>query len=58
MLRRGGIRALVVFEDAHWGDATTIELLGVAARDIDRYPILALITARPEFHPPWKRMPM
>jgi class 3 adenylate cyclase/predicted ATPase len=45
---------LVVFEDAHWGDATTIELLGVAARDIDRYPILALITARPEFHPPWE----
>jgi class 3 adenylate cyclase/tetratricopeptide (TPR) repeat protein len=45
---------LVLFEDTHWADPTTVELLGIATRDIDRYPILALITARPEFNPPWE----
>lgn len=44
---------LMIFEDAHWADPTTLELL---ARIVERLPgqrILLLITARPEFTPPW-----
>ena len=44
---------LMVFEDAHWIDPTTLELL---TRAIDQAPgsrLLVIITARPEFIPPW-----
>ena len=44
---------LMVLEDAHWADPTTLELFGLAidrARDL---PALVLITFRPGFAPPW-----
>lgn len=44
---------LVVCEDLHWSDPSTLELLG---RLIERAPglrMLAVMTARPEFKPPW-----
>src|SRR5581483_6879137 len=44
---------LMVFEDIHWIDPTSLELL---AQTIERLPssrILLLMTARPEFTPPW-----
>jgi len=43
----------VLFKDVHWADPTTLELL---ARTVDRVAsmrALLLITARPEFKPPW-----
>lgn len=40
---------LIVFEDVHWIDPTTLELL---AR-VERLPVLLLATYRPEFHPSW-----
>jgi class 3 adenylate cyclase/predicted ATPase len=44
---------LMVFEDIHWSDPTTRESLDLL---IDRVPVLrvlAIITFRPEFTPPW-----
>lgn len=44
---------LIVFEDAHWSDATTLELLDMMlGRAVER-PVLILITFRPEFEAPW-----
>ncbi len=44
---------LLVFEDAHWADPTSIELLDLMVERIRRLPILTLITFRPEFEPSW-----
>jgi predicted ATPase/class 3 adenylate cyclase len=48
---------LLAYEDAHWIDPTTQELLGLAIERIQRLPVLALITFRPEFAPPWSGLP-
>jgi class 3 adenylate cyclase/tetratricopeptide (TPR) repeat protein len=48
---------LMLFEDAHWADATSLELLNLAIERIRRLPILLLITFRPEFESPWKGLP-
>jgi class 3 adenylate cyclase/tetratricopeptide (TPR) repeat protein len=44
---------LVVFEDLHWIDPTTLELLGLVIEHISHVPLLLVLTARPEFSPPW-----
>ena len=44
---------LVVFEDAQWADATSLTVMERAVRDPDRGRALILVTARPEFRPPW-----
>lgn len=44
---------LIVFEDAHWSDPTTLELLDLALRRVMQRPVLMLITFRPEFAVPW-----
>jgi class 3 adenylate cyclase/DNA polymerase III delta prime subunit len=44
---------LAVYEDAHWIDASTLELLDLVVERIERLPVLVLITFRPEFQPPW-----
>jgi predicted ATPase len=44
---------LAVYEDAHWMDPTTVELLGMLIDRVPRLPVLVLITYRPEFAPPW-----
>jgi predicted ATPase/class 3 adenylate cyclase len=44
---------VVAVEDAHWADPTTLDLLrGIAERGA-LAPLFVLITARPEFRPPW-----
>ena len=48
---------LIVFEDAHWADATSLEVLDLAIERVQRLPILFLITYRPEFEAPWKGLP-
>ena len=48
---------LMIFEDVHWIDPSSRELLD---RVIDRaagLPMLLLITLRPEFQPPWSGRP-
>jgi Predicted ATPase len=46
---------LAVYEDAHWIDPSTFELLGLVIQRVQRLPVLVLITFRPEFVPPWTR---
>ncbi|HMM90595.1 adenylate/guanylate cyclase domain-containing protein [Bradyrhizobium sp.] len=44
---------LIIFEDVHWADPTSLELLTVTLERLPRLRVLLLITARPEFTPPW-----
>ena len=44
---------LMVFEDAHWIDPTSHELLDLAVDRVRHLPVLLAITFRPEFQPPW-----
>jgi class 3 adenylate cyclase len=44
---------LVVFEDVHWIDPTSRELLDLTVDRVRRLPVLLAITFRPEFQPPW-----
>jgi predicted ATPase/class 3 adenylate cyclase len=44
---------LIVFEDLHWIDPTSLELLTLAIDQIQRQRIMLVATARPEFTPPW-----
>jgi class 3 adenylate cyclase len=44
---------LMVFEDAHWIDPTSRELLDLTVDRVRRLPVLLAITFRPEFHAPW-----
>jgi class 3 adenylate cyclase len=44
---------LMVLEDAHWIDPTSVELFGLIIHRIQRLPVLLLITFRPEFSSPW-----
>jgi predicted ATPase len=48
---------LMVFEDAHWSDPTSLEAFGRAVDRIASLPVLLLITFRPEFEPPWIGQP-
>ena len=48
---------LMVFEDAHWIDPTSRELLDLTVERVQRLPVLLLVTFRPEFQPPWVGQP-
>jgi len=48
---------LMLFEDLHWIDPTSLELLSLAIEQISGQRILLLATARPEFTPPWPSHP-
>ena len=44
---------LMIFEDAHWIDPTSLEALGRAVDRIRTLGVLVIVTHRPEFEPPW-----
>ncbi|MGO9327256.1 MAG: AAA family ATPase, partial [Steroidobacteraceae bacterium] len=44
---------LMIFEDAHWTDPTSLELFGRAVDRIATLRVLLIVTFRPEFEPPW-----
>jgi class 3 adenylate cyclase/tetratricopeptide (TPR) repeat protein len=46
--------SMIVFEDAQWMDATSLTLIQRFIAQIENLPVLVLLTARPEFEPPWK----
>jgi class 3 adenylate cyclase/predicted ATPase len=48
---------LMIFEDTHWADPTSLEALGRAVDRIATHCVLLLITFRPEFEPPWIGQP-
>ena len=48
---RGPVLAL--YEDVHWADPTTLELLERVVDRVQRLPVLVLVTCRPGFIPGW-----
>jgi class 3 adenylate cyclase len=44
---------LAVYEDVHWADPTTLELLDRAVDRAQALPLLVVVTFRPEFAPRW-----
>jgi class 3 adenylate cyclase/tetratricopeptide (TPR) repeat protein len=44
---------LFLFEDAHWSDSTSLDLLDRVAERVRRLPVLMVVTFRPEFEPLW-----
>lgn len=48
---------LCLIEDVHWSDASTLEVLDHLLAEIETTAALILITARPEFEPPWAGQP-
>ena len=44
---------LVVLEDAHWADPTSLELIERLVSQISHHRIMLLVSARPEFQPGW-----
>jgi tetratricopeptide (TPR) repeat protein len=48
---------LMVVEDLHWGDPSTLEMLNLLVERIGHRRVLLLATSRPEFDPPWGDRP-
>lgn len=48
---------LVVFEDIHWADPTSLDLLELLIEAVERLPILVVITTRPERQLSWVARP-
>ena len=44
---------LMIFEDAHWTDPTSLEAFGRTVDRIKVLRVLLIVTYRPEFEPPW-----
>jgi class 3 adenylate cyclase len=44
---------VMVFEDLHWSDPSTLELLDMTVDRVPRLALLLVMTFRPEFTPPW-----
>jgi Double zinc ribbon/Adenylate and Guanylate cyclase catalytic domain len=44
---------LAVWEDLHWADPSTLELLSLISDQVPTARLLTLMTSRPEFRPPW-----
>ena len=44
---------VLCFEDLHWADPSTLELLGLLIDEARPSPLFLLLTARPSFVPPW-----
>ncbi|MGD0311950.1 MAG: adenylate/guanylate cyclase domain-containing protein [Acidimicrobiales bacterium] len=54
LIALGRQRPLVLLiEDLHWCDPTTLDALGRLLDRVTGAPVLVLMTARPEFDPPW-----
>ena len=46
---------LLVWEDLHWADPTTVEMLGLLIDQVPTVKMLVVGTYRPEFLPPWQQ---
>ncbi|MFL5252790.1 MAG: hypothetical protein ACJ8AI_07830, partial [Rhodopila sp.] len=44
---------VLLFEDAHWADPTTLEVLDLLIDRLKTIPLLVVLTHRPEFQPRW-----
>ncbi len=58
LFRLGGFQPLVlVMEDLHWMDASTLELVDLLVERVASAPLLVVLTHRPEFEPSWGELP-
>ena len=48
---------VMVFEDAHWIDPSSLELLDLTVERARTLSVLLIVTFRPEFQPPWTGRP-
>jgi predicted ATPase len=48
---------LMIFEDAHWTDPSSFEVIGRVVDRIATLRVLLVVTFRPEFDPPWIGQP-
>jgi predicted ATPase len=48
---------LMIFEDAHWVDPTSRELLDLTIEHVRNLPVMLIMTFRPEFQPVWTGQP-
>ena len=48
---------LIVFADVHWIDPSSLELLAATVKHVPQLRALLLVTARPQFVPPWASYP-
>jgi predicted ATPase len=48
---------VLVFEDAHWIDPTSREMLDLTVERVRSLPMLLIVTFRAEFHPSWTGQP-
>jgi class 3 adenylate cyclase/predicted ATPase len=48
---------LMMLEDAHWADPTSLEAFGRTVDRIETLPVLLIVTFRPEFEAPWVGQP-
>ena len=44
---------LMIFEDAHWADPTSLEVVSRVVDRLRNLRVLLIVTFRPEFDPPW-----
>jgi predicted ATPase len=44
---------LMIFEDVHWIDPTSLEAVGPTVERLRALGVLLIVTYRPEFEPPW-----
>ena len=45
--------AVMLFEDAHWADPTTLEVMDLLIHRVQNIPLLVVVTHRPEFAVRW-----
>ena len=50
-------QVLMIVEDAHWTDPTSLELFGRVVDRVATLPVLLIVTFRLEFDPPWIGQP-
>ena len=48
---------LIVFDDVHWIDPSSLELMDHLIEHVAEWPVLLLVLFRPEFKPPWTGQP-
>ncbi len=48
---------LMIFEDAHWTDPTSLEVFGRVIDRVRSLRVLLIVTFRPDFDPPWVGRP-
>jgi predicted ATPase len=48
---------LMIFEDAHWTDPTSLEVFGRIVDRVRSLRVLLIVTFRPDFEPPWMGRP-